>query len=262
MGHSGPPRYSLYQRKKSSFTSVSIKGILTRWPWRVRIIAQNGLVYRYNWWITILHITSREFGILTDEYKQAIATQVRICLPFCNVPMHRFAICINKRACLFPTSTRSYLGTFQMEDVPRIPGWLIIFSSTVGDHDEILTTLTDEGSTFKINKCNFFQLQVEYLGQIVKLGCLEIDKTNVASLHDAQSPTNYTQLKTFLWLCSVYRIFIYDFAGLANPLNKLLKKGSPYSFTSDDGKNRSFDSLINDVCSPPILALPRSNLPY
>ena len=110
---------------------------------------------------------------------------------------------------------------------------VIIYSNNLDDHvrhvDETLTTLADAGITLKINKCHFFQKEVEYLGHMVKPGTLEIDNTNVESLKHASPPSNKTQLRSFLGLCNVYRRFIEDFTGLANPLNKLLKKASPSS---------------------------------
>ena len=143
---------------------------------------------------------------------------------------------------------------------------VIIFSKDVDDHikhaDEIITALTEAGVTLKINKCFFFQRKVEYLGHMVKPGQLEIDRTNVASLKNAKPPTNKTQLRSFLGLCNVYRRFIKDFTGLAHSLNKLLKKGTPDTFEFDDEQRKSFDSLIDKVCYPPVLALPRANLPY
>jgi len=143
---------------------------------------------------------------------------------------------------------------------------VIIFSNNVDDHikhvDEILQTLADAGITLKINKCFFFQKQVEYLGHMVNPGRLEIDKTNVESLRQAEPPKNKTQLRSFLGLCNVYRRFIDDFTGLAHPLNKLLKKGTPDTFTLDAEQRDAFNALINRVCSPPVLALPRNGLPY
>lgn len=66
---------------------------------------------------------------------------------------------------------------------------MIIFSNNLDDHikhvDEMLTTLTDDGITLKINKCHFLQIKHEYLGRIVKTDRIEIDKTNVAPHREA-----------------------------------------------------------------------------
>ena len=51
-----------------------------------------------------------------------------------------------------------------------------MYSNTLDDHiphvDEILTTFAEARVTLKINKCHFFQKEVEYLGYMVKPGTL------------------------------------------------------------------------------------------
>lgn len=80
---------------------------------------------------------------------------------------------------------------------------------------EILTTLADAGVTLKIPKRHLFQREVEYLGQIFKPGRLEIDRTKVESLRQAQPPKNKTQFSSFLGLFNVYRRFIDELTRMA-----------------------------------------------
>ena len=61
---------------------------------------------------------------------------------------------------------------------------VIIYCNNLDDHivhvNETLSTLADAGITLKVNKCHFFQKEVEYLGHMVKPGTLEIGKTNAS----------------------------------------------------------------------------------
>jgi hypothetical protein len=68
-------------------------------------------------------------------------------------------------------------------------------------------------------------------------------------------PKNLTQLRGFLGLASYYRRFIKDFSKIANPLNKLLKKNTPYVWTSE--QQEAFEYLKNCLISSPILMYPR-----
>lgn len=60
---------------------------------------------------------------------------------------------------------------------------VIIFFNNVDHHmkcvNDILITLADSGGTLKIAKCHLFERKAEYLGKMVKLDRLEMDKTNV-----------------------------------------------------------------------------------
>lgn len=56
--------------------------------------------------------------------------------------------------------------------------------------------------------------------------------------------------------------FIYNFTGIAHPLNKRSKKGTPDTLPLNDKQRDAIKDLIKKVCSPPVLTLPRVSLPY
>ena len=98
---------------------------------------------------------------------------------------------------------------------------VIIYSNTLDDHinhvDEIFTTLAEVGVTLKINKFNFCQKEIEYLGHMVKPGTIQIDNTNVNSLLQEKPPKSRTQVRSFLGLFNVYRRFIDNFKAVKPP---------------------------------------------
>ena len=73
---------------------------------------------------------------------------------------------------------------------------VIIYSKSVERHirhvDEVLTALKKAGITLKMTRFTFFSDTVEYLGHVIKPGCLEIDGNNSASLRDAKPPQTRT----------------------------------------------------------------------
>ena len=69
-------------------------------------------------------------------------------------------------------------------------------------------------------------------------------------------------MRSFLGLCNVYRRFVKDFASIASPLSKKLKKDEPEYFALDDAEMGSFRDLIEKLTSPPVLALPVAGQPY
>ena len=108
---------------------------------------------------------------------------------------------------------------------------VIIYSNNSKEHfehlDNILAALHAAGISLELKKCEFLTDKVKYLGHIVRPGKLEIDKARIAALEKAEPPRDQSELRSFLGLCNVNRLFIPQFAETAAPLNVLLKKGSP-----------------------------------
>lgn len=88
-----------------------------------------------------------------------------------------------------------------MENCPVYLDDGVILSNNVDVHikhaREMFTTLVGTGVTLKINKCHFVHRQVEYLGFMVKPGCIEIDKTDVASHCNLEPPKKRTHIISF-----------------------------------------------------------------
>ena len=144
---------------------------------------------------------------------------------------------------------------------------VIIFSDNVDLHfkhvEDILRALHKAGVSLKLAKCDFFTSTVKYLGHIIKPGKLEIDNTATAALTKLEHPETQSELRSFLGLCNVYRRFVPNYAQIAAPLTDLLKKGRPVKLEKfGDAEITAFKTLINAICSPPILALPRPGLDY
>lgn len=91
---------------------------------------------------------------------------------------------------------------------------------------------------------------------------IEIYRTNTESLRNAKPPNTKMKLRLLLCLCNVYHRFIRDFAELAQPLNRIIKKGQPDKFDSNKEKLESFKKFIDFIISAPVLALPIPDLPY
>ena len=73
-------------------------------------------------------------------------------------------------------------------------------------------------------------------------------------------PKNITQLQSFLGAVSYYRKFIFNFAKIARPLNKLLKKGSDFEWNTD--QDNSFQELKDRLVKAPILIMTDFDKPF
>jgi transposase InsO family protein len=137
---------------------------------------------------------------------------------------------------------------------------IIIFSSTVEDHirdvDQVLTMLNEAGVSLKLKKCRFFRRRVDYLGHVIQPGQLGMAAKKMSAVDTWALPRTKRELKSFVAFCSVYRKFVPNFAQIAAPLNKLLKKDAEEVIALTEEVRKAVFLLKEKLTSPPLLALP------
>ncbi|GFW73207.1 retrovirus-related Pol polyprotein from transposon 17.6 [Trichonephila clavipes] len=103
---------------------------------------------------------------------------------------------------------------------------IILFTKTIDEHFELLAT--PEG--------------------------ILTDKDKSVSINEFPVPTDQKQIKSFLGCCNFYRRYIKNFAKRALPLTNLLRKNTPFEWTSET--QDAFDDIKKAILNPPVLALP------
>ena len=144
---------------------------------------------------------------------------------------------------------------------------IVIFSNNVKEHlqhiTKVLSLLNNAGMTLKLRKCFFLQQRVEYLGHIVAPGQLQVASKTCQAIKEMPPPRTITELRSFLGLCNVYRRFIKGFGQIAYPLTRKLRLEARDSFPElTEEEMEAYESLKKALTEPPVLALPRSDLPY
>jgi len=104
---------------------------------------------------------------------------------------------------------------------------------------------------------------VEYLGHDIRPGRISVNKKNLKAIRKAIYPKTKTQLRSFLGMCNVYLRFTADFAKVAKPLNQFVSSSQPKKLCPPTVEEQAaFDQLREQLCNPPILALPRREGTY
>ena len=138
---------------------------------------------------------------------------------------------------------------------------LIIFSPTVEQHVEdlrkVFEIIKNNGLKINLDKCSFFKESVELLGHTVSVKGISPINKKIEIIREWLPPTNITQLQSFLGAVGYYRKFIHNFASIAKPLFKLLKKG--VKFTWESAQQESFNELKRRLITAPILSMPDFN---
>lgn len=104
---------------------------------------------------------------------------------------------------------------------------IIVFSATYPEHiqnlKEVFRRLHKAGLVIKLEKCRFFQKQVQYLGHIISEHGVAPDPAKVKALQDFTRPTCVRALQSFLGLANYYRKFINKYSEICSPLFELLR---------------------------------------
>ena len=135
---------------------------------------------------------------------------------------------------------------------------IIVFGHSVEEHlkrlDKVLGRIRDAGLKLRAKKCNFVQEKVRYLGHIVSANGIQQDDSMIQAVAHYPIPADAKQLRHFLGLSNYYRKFVKDYSKIAEPLHKLLRKDSRFSWNTE--AHQAFEELKQSLISPPILAFP------
>jgi transposase InsO family protein/predicted aspartyl protease len=135
---------------------------------------------------------------------------------------------------------------------------VIVFAPTIQEQFVrlrlVLSRFQEAGLKLKPSKCCLLQTSVAFLGHVVSAGVVSVDPKKVEDISNWPTPTNLTEVRSFIGLCSYYRRFVKDFGAIAAPLNSL--SGKNHAFVWDESCQKSFDALKQCLISAPTLAMP------
>ena len=104
---------------------------------------------------------------------------------------------------------------------------MLITAKTEADHlkalEEVLKRMARVGLRVKKPKCKFMAASVEYLGYLIDEHGLRPLQDKIRAIRDAPTPTNVTELKSYLGLLSYYGKFLSNFSSRLAPLLSVIK---------------------------------------
>ena len=141
---------------------------------------------------------------------------------------------------------------------------LVAFSNSweqhVKDLEKVFTISMNNKLKINIEKCKFFQEEVELLGHILSSKGIKPIPEKVRVITNWIPPKNISQLRSFLGAVGYYRKFIKNFALIAKPLFKLLKKGAEFKWSNE--ADIAFKILKERLTQSPILVPPNFDKPF
>ena len=135
---------------------------------------------------------------------------------------------------------------------------ILIYSNTLEDHvqhlSQVFQIIKQHHFLIKKSKCSFAQRDIEYLGHVISGKGVATEPSKIVVVQQWPTPSNIKQLRGFLGITGYYRKFIKNYSMLSRPLTLLLKKGTPFVWTSST--KTAFQMLKKALTEAPILALP------
>ena len=135
---------------------------------------------------------------------------------------------------------------------------VLIFSDIELDHlahiEEILQRLEEAKLHLSIEKCNFAQSTVTFLGHTVSEEGIQPSVKNIEEIKNLQPPRTVRQVRAVYGLFGYYRRFIPNFAVKAQPLTNLIKPDKKFVWTKEC--QTAFDHLKDYLISRPLLRFP------
>ena len=135
---------------------------------------------------------------------------------------------------------------------------VIVYYNTFEEHIQsvelVLQALNRAGLKLKPSKCEWCRKEINFLGHVVNAEGVSTQKQTTEKIKAFKRPHDQKTIKSFLGLCNYYRTFVPNFAELAVPLNKLLRKGIHFEWS--EKCEESFVALRQLLTSPPILIHP------
>ena len=105
---------------------------------------------------------------------------------------------------------------------------ILIYSQSEEEHEDhlqiVLQELWDHQLYAKLNKCEFWLIEVRLLRHVVLASGVSIDPEKVEAVMSWERLKLVFEIRSFLGLAEYYRRFIEDFSQLAAPMTRLTQK--------------------------------------
>ena len=110
-------------------------------------------------------------------------------------------------------------------------------------------------------KCAFSVQAGNFLGFLVHIRGVKIDKNKSRAVMKAKPPNNKKELQRFLGQVNYLRRFISNLAGKTREFSELLKLKDKEEFQWQENHQKAFDKIKEYLSKPPVLIPPRKDYP-
>ena len=151
---------------------------------------------------------------------------------------------------------RGDLALQGLDNIVKVVDDILVYDETLEDHADrlraVLTHCRQHGITINEKKFRCAQDEVLFCGFSLSSAGKEIDPGKVAAITDFPTPTNITELRSFMGLVQQFGDFSTEISSAADALRGLLKPSNAFVWTPDH--QTAFGNVKKALSAPPVLA--------
>lgn len=140
---------------------------------------------------------------------------------------------------------------------------ILLYAPTIPETLEVLQKVLkifrEEGLTLNLKKCSFLKSSVTYLGYDIEKGKVRPGTDKIKAVENFPTPNSVHQVRQFLGLTSYFRHFVRNYASIAYPLTRLIKKNTSWKW--EENQENAFQKLKSILSTRPVLSLFNHDLP-
>ncbi|KAL0192316.1 hypothetical protein M9458_010612, partial [Cirrhinus mrigala] len=142
---------------------------------------------------------------------------------------------------------------------------ILIYSRNQADHrqhvQQVLQKLREHCLYLKLDKCEFHQPSVQFLGYVISADGVQMDQGKVNGILEWPQPSSVKELQRFLGFSHFCHCFIQNYSSIMAPLTSLLR-GKPKHLNWSPSAHEAFQQLKTIFSTAPLLHHPDLELPF
>ncbi|KAL0188441.1 hypothetical protein M9458_015540, partial [Cirrhinus mrigala] len=156
---------------------------------------------------------------------------------------------------------REFLHRFVVVNIDDI----LIYSRNQAEHRQhirqVLQKLCEHSLYLKLEKCEFHQPSVQFLGYVISAEGVQMDQGKVNAIQEWPQPCSVKELQRFLGFSNFYHCFIKNYSSITALLTSLLR-GKLKHLTWNPAAHKAFQRLKTIFSTAPLLHHPDPELPF
>jgi hypothetical protein len=153
--------------------------------------------------------------------------------------------------CLMNSIFIQYLDMFVVVFIDDI----LVYSKMEEEHEEnlriVLQTLRKHKLYANLDKCDFYQKEIQYLRHVISAKGIVIDPEKIKAIMEWPVPKDVADIRSFMGITRYYHRFIEGFSKITYPITSLEKKGIKFNWS--EKCEDSFNKLKELLTTAPIL---------